>query len=68
MTLTLPSGPSIGDEVGIADGEGGFNSNNLTVGRNGSNIMSVAEDMTVNIQYAAFSLIYQDATNGWRIK
>ncbi len=68
-TLTLPASASIGDEVAVVDQDGTFATNNLTIGRNGLNIMGLAEDMVVATNNAAFSLIYSgDATDGWRIK
>ena len=43
-----------------------FNTNALTVGRNGSNIANSAADLVVNTQGAAFGLVYSgDATTGW---
>lgn len=66
-TLTLPESPKIGDRVAIADVASSFATNNLTVGRNGANIMGLSENMTVSNNNLAFSLIYSDATNGWRI-
>ena len=37
-TITLPSSPSIGDEISVIDYAGTFDTNNLTVGRNSENI------------------------------
>ena len=46
-----------------------FNSNALTVGRNGSNIANAASDLVVNTQGAAFCLVFSgDATTGWTYK
>tara|TARA_R100001510_G_scaffold14116_1_gene11271 strand:- start:30 stop:629 length:600 start_codon:yes stop_codon:yes gene_type:complete len=64
ITLTLPAGPSAGDTVAIT--EIGGNNNNI-IARNGSNIMSLAEDMTVDAAYAAFQLQFVNATIGWAI-
>jgi hypothetical protein len=65
-TLTLPASPSTGDEVSILDQGYDFNTNALTVGRNGSNIANSAADLVVNTQGAGFSLVYSgDATTGW---
>ncbi len=66
-TLTLPSSPSEGDKVRIIDLRKTFDSNNLTVGRNGSNIMGDSADMTVSTEGASFELIYSDSTQGWVI-
>jgi len=66
FTLTLPASPSTGDEVSVIDQGYDFNTNALTVGRNGSNIANSAADLTVNTQGAGFSLVYSgDATTGW---
>jgi len=68
MTVNLPSSPNQGDEVRVIDVEGTFDTNNLTIGRNGSNIQGDASDMTVTTERAAFSLVYYDSTNGWLLK
>ena len=65
FTVTLPSSPSLGDEVSIVDYAGTFDTNNLTVGRNSQPIMGAAENLTVAVERAAFSLVYSDSTNGW---
>ena len=66
-TLTLPPSPSQGDKVRIIDVRKSFDSNNLTVGRNGSNIMGDSADMVVSTEGASFELIYSDGTQGWVI-
>jgi len=66
-TATLPASPSAGHKVMFADMAGTFNANKLTLSRNGNKIMGIAEDMDVSVQYAAFGLVYSNATNGWRI-
>jgi hypothetical protein len=68
VTVTLPIAPSKGDTIRIVDIANTFNTNNLTIARNGQPIMSdVSGNMTVATQGAAFDLIYYDATRGWRI-
>ena len=67
-TLTLPSSPTIGDEVSIVDYAGTFDTNNLTVGRNSQNIQGVAADLTVATERAGFTLAYTDVTQGWLLK
>jgi len=65
-TLTLPVSPATGDQVSIIDSNYKFNTNNLTIGRNGSNIANTAVDLVVNTQGAAFTLVYSgNATIGW---
>ena len=68
VTVTLPASPSIGNEVTIIDGKGSFNTNNLTVNRNGSNINGAASNLTVNTNGEAFTLVYLNATRGWAYK
>jgi hypothetical protein len=66
VTITLPASPVIGDTVNFVDQGYDFNTNALTVGRNGSNIANSAADLVVNTQGAAFGLVYSgDATTGW---
>ena len=62
QTITLPATPNEGDEVGIQVG----NFTDTVVARNGSNIMALAEDFTMDIAYLAVQLVYIDATQGWR--
>ena len=69
VTITLPASPATGDEVSFVDQGYDFNSNALTVGRNGSNIANAASDLVVNTQGAAFCLVFSgDATTGWTYK
>jgi len=69
FTLTLPASPSAGQEVSVIDQGYDFNTNALTIGRNGSNIVNSAADLTINTQGAGFSLVYSgDATTGWTYK
>jgi len=63
QTVTLPSNPNVGDYVNI----GVKNFTDTTVDRNGSNIMSLGEDMTIDVTNSSVSLIYVDSTIGWRI-
>jgi len=67
ITITLPASPSIGDIIFIEDAKGTFAANNIIIARNGELVMGLAEDMTVNIDYISFALVYSGATNGWRI-
>lgn len=63
-TITLPASPSTGWEVVV--GVGSFT--NTVIGRNASNIMALAEDMTIDRQYAVMNFVYSgDASQGWRL-
>ena len=68
ITMTLPSSPTLGDEVSIIDYAGTFDTNNLTVGRNSQPIMGSAADLTVSTERAAFTLVYVDSTQGWLLR
>jgi hypothetical protein len=67
ITVTLPASPSKGDRIRFFDVAKTFDSNALTVGRNGQVIQGDAADMTVNTEGAAFELVYYNASFGWRI-
>jgi hypothetical protein len=67
FTITLPSSPSAGAVVGIADYANTFATNNLTVDRNGSNIGGSAINAVLSTNGVSVTLVYVDATQGWII-
>ena len=68
VTITLPASPSVGSEVHFIDSGNNFASNNLTIARNGSNILGAASDLVVSVNGSAFTLVYVNATRGWIYK
>ena len=68
VTINLPTSPAIGNEVHFIDSGNAFASNNLTIGRNSSNILGAASNLVVNANGAAFTLVYVNATRGWVYK
>ena len=68
ITLTLPGSPTIGDEISFIDYAGTFDTNNLTIARNGKNINGSAADLTVATERAANTLVFTDNTQGWLLK
>ena len=66
ITVTLPAG-NAGDIVGISDYASTFQTNNVTIAPNGSdNINGVNQNATLSTQGIAVSLVYVDATRGWK--
>jgi len=65
FTVTLPSSPSAGDLVGIKDYANTADTNNIIIGRNGSNIEGVANNFVISVEGGSITLIYVDATKGW---
>ena len=65
FTVTLPATPAAGAVVGITDYANTFATNNITVGRNGSNIGGVAANATLSTNGIAVTFVYVDATQGW---
>ena len=68
ITVNLPAAASTGDEVTIIDARGTFQSNNLTVDRNGLNINSATSNLTLANNGQSLTLVYVDATRGWAYK
>jgi len=68
VTITLPASPVIGNEVHFIDSGNAFASNNLTIGRNSSNILGAASNLVVSANGASFTLVYVNATRGWIYK
>ena len=65
FTVNLPSSPSAGAVVAVADYANTFDTANLTIGRGGSNIEGEASDFICNVEGSAITLVYVDATKGW---
>jgi hypothetical protein len=68
VTIDLPSSPTVGDEVHFIDSGNNLASNNLTIGRNSSNINGAASNLVVSTNLAAFTLVYVNSTLGWVYK
>ena len=64
QTITLPASPQAGWEVTIIIA-GTFT--DTIIARNSENIMSLAENMTIDRGNVAVTLFFVDATRGWRI-
>ena len=64
LTLTLPASPANGDSIKISNLSGVAT---CVLGRNGSLIMGVATDLTLDTPSASFELVYSGATKGWVI-
>jgi hypothetical protein len=68
ITATLPSSPTLGDFISFIDYAGTFDTNNLTIARNGKNIQGVAENLTVSVERAGLTLVFTDNTQGWLLQ
>ena len=64
LTLTLPLAPQDGDSIKISNLSGVAT---CILGRNGSLIMGINQDLTLDTPSASFELIYSGATKGWVI-
>ena len=65
FTVNLPSSPSVGDIVAVKDYAGTFDTQNLTIGRGGSNMNGGAADSVRDTENESLTLVYADATKGW---
>jgi hypothetical protein len=66
VTVTLPASPSAGDIIAIKDYANTWDTNNVTVGRNGSKIGGECADATLSTESQSVTLIYVDGTKGWQ--
>ena len=66
VTVTLPSSPSAGAIVSVQDYANTAATNNITVGRGGSKIDGTCIDATIDTNGEAYTLVYVDATQGWK--
>ena len=67
FTVTLPASPSAGDIVAVKDYANTFDTANLTIGRNGSNIGGAAQNSIITQEGIAVTLVYADSTKGWLV-
>ena len=65
ITVTLPSSPSAGDIVSVADYAGTAGTNKIIIARNGSNIEGIAANSALETNRDAITLIFADSTQGW---
>jgi hypothetical protein len=65
FTVTLPATPATGAQVVVADAGASWGTNNLTVGRNGSTIGGLAENLVCDITGASVQLVYDGST--WEV-
>ena len=66
-TITLPSTPLSGDTIRFLDLAGTFDTNYLTLGRNGNKIMGLTENLIISTENASFGIVYTNATYGWKL-
>ena len=64
FTVFLPATPTVGTQINIVDGNN-WGANNLTVGRNGSTIEGLAENLILDIAGVSVQLIYDGTT--WEV-
>lgn len=65
FTVTLPATPAVGAQVVVADSGGVWGTNNLTIGRNGSLISNLAQDLVCDISGASVQFVYDGAS--WEV-
>ncbi len=65
FNLTLPASPSAGNVVAVADYANTWDTNALTILRNGSNIEGAASNFQCNQEGASITFVFVDATKGW---
>ena len=66
ITVTLPSSPSAGDIISLKDYANTWDTNNVTVARNGSKINGICGCVTLDTDSQSVTLIYVDGTKGWQ--
>jgi hypothetical protein len=66
VTVTLPSSPSAGDIVSVSDYAKTAACNAITIGRNSSKIDGLCNDLLLETNGLATTLVYVDSTKGWK--
>jgi len=66
VTVTLPASPSAGDVVAFADYTNTFQTNAVTLCKNGSKIGGVCANASLSTEGQSVTLVFVDATEGWK--
>ncbi len=64
ITINMPSSPTLGNEVKIIDGAGNAETNNIIVSSS-DKILGSDSNLIIDVNEAAFGLVYYNATRGW---
>lgn len=67
LTLTLPSSPSVNDQIDILDASGNASTYNITVARNGKLINGNAGNFIIDVNGSWYSLVFTGNTYGWKV-
>ncbi len=65
VTVTLPSSPSVGDQVIVIDATGNASSNNITLDRNGSKIKGGCINAELQTDRVGVRIVYSGSSQGW---
>jgi hypothetical protein len=65
FTVTLPLSATAGDQIQLVDYAGTWDTNNVTVARNGLNINGATNNAILTTKRGSVTLTYADATQGW---
>lgn len=65
-TITLPAAPVTGTRIYVYDVKNTWNTNNVTLARNGNKIVGLASDYTISVG-VAYTLNYSGASYGWMV-
>lgn len=65
ITVTLPSSPTTGQQVGIIDYSGTSSTNNIILFSNGKKVNGLSSNTTINSPKTSITLIYIDDNRGW---
>jgi hypothetical protein len=68
LIVVLPASPFQGDFIWLQDAKGSWYSNNVTVNRNGNNIIGISDDLSLDVNDAVVILTYVGGSVGWDIK
>jgi hypothetical protein len=67
FTITLPASPNPNDQINIADPQGTWATNNLTIDGNGNNIYGADGNLICDVSGASISLVFVGGTEGWAV-
>jgi len=65
VTATLPASASVGDTIEFSDYARTWNTNNITLNRNGLNYQGGTENAVYNVDGQSVRIVYSGATQGW---